>query len=143
MTKDDLAEMTGHSTTTDAAKTALDANAQALIIGHFSARYKDIDPLVEEAGLSFLRHLQLLMVRHMRWGIFLNYVYLCGLLIKVKPDLFGIFTPFPTFPLRLRETASAKQGKGEGAVLSFPTWGEIRKGVLNKKSIKVKGHLII
>ena len=52
-TKSDLAKMTGHSTTTDAAKTALDAKAGALIIGHFSARYKDINPLVEEARTIF------------------------------------------------------------------------------------------
>jgi len=45
--------MTGHSTTLDAAKTALDANAGALIIGHFSARYKDIAPLVDEARTIF------------------------------------------------------------------------------------------
>ena len=51
--KKDLAEMTGHSTTLDAAKTALDANAGALIIGHFSARYKDIAPLVDEARTIF------------------------------------------------------------------------------------------
>jgi ribonuclease Z len=52
-TKEDLAEMTGHSTTLDAAKTALDANAGSLIIGHFSARYKDIAPLVDEARTIF------------------------------------------------------------------------------------------
>jgi ribonuclease Z len=52
-TKKDLARMTGHSTTTDAAKTAFDAKAGALIIGHFSARYKDINPLVDEARTIF------------------------------------------------------------------------------------------
>ena len=52
-TKTDLAQMTGHSTTIDAAKTALDANAGALVIGHFSARYKDINPLVDEARTIF------------------------------------------------------------------------------------------
>lgn len=53
MTKDDLAEMTGHSTTIDAAKTALDAEVRTLIIGHFSSRYKDISFLVEEARTIF------------------------------------------------------------------------------------------
>jgi ribonuclease Z len=52
-TKEDLAEMTGHSTTLDAAKTALEANVGTLIIGHFSARYKDIAPLVDEARTIF------------------------------------------------------------------------------------------
>ena len=52
-TKEDLAEMTGHSTTLDAAKTALEANVGTLIIGHFSARYKDIAPLVAEARTIF------------------------------------------------------------------------------------------
>jgi len=51
--KDDLAETTGHSTTLDAAKTALDANVRTLIIGHFSARYKDISLLVDEARTLF------------------------------------------------------------------------------------------
>jgi ribonuclease Z len=48
-----LAKMTGHSTTVDAAKTADEAKAGALVIGHFSARYKDIVPLVEEARTIF------------------------------------------------------------------------------------------
>src|SRR5664280_2135914 len=52
-TKEDLADMTGHSTTLDAAKTALEANVGTLIIGHFSARYKDIAPLVDEARTIF------------------------------------------------------------------------------------------
>jgi ribonuclease Z len=52
-TKEDLAAMTGHSTTLDAAKTALEANVGTLIIGHFSARYKDIAPLVDEARTIF------------------------------------------------------------------------------------------
>jgi ribonuclease Z len=50
---DDLAGMTGHSTTLDAARTASEAEAKTLIIGHFSARYKDINALVEEARTLF------------------------------------------------------------------------------------------
>jgi ribonuclease Z len=52
-TKDELAKTTGHSTTIDAATTALNAGAKKLLIGHFSARYKDIMPLVEEARTVF------------------------------------------------------------------------------------------
>lgn len=52
-TKDDLAKTTGHSTTIDAAVTALDSGARTLVIGHFSARYKDVGPLVEEARTVF------------------------------------------------------------------------------------------
>jgi len=51
--KEDLAEITGHSTTLDAARTALDANVGTLLIGHFSARYKDISFLVDEARELF------------------------------------------------------------------------------------------
>jgi len=50
---DQLAAVTGHSTTLDAAKTALDAKVGSLIIGHFSARYKNISFLVEEARSLF------------------------------------------------------------------------------------------
>ena len=49
----ELARQTGHSTAADAAKTARAASAGTLIIGHFSARYRDIDPLVEEARTIF------------------------------------------------------------------------------------------
>ena len=48
-----LAAKTGHSTTLDAARTARDAGAKALIIGHFSSRYKNISFLVEEARSIF------------------------------------------------------------------------------------------
>jgi len=51
----DLAGATGHSTTSDAARTASEAGAGDLLIGHFSARYKDISPLVEEARSVFPR----------------------------------------------------------------------------------------
>lgn len=50
-----LAQTTGHSTTIDAAKTAIEANAKDLIIGHFSSRYKEIMPLVEESRSLFSR----------------------------------------------------------------------------------------
>jgi ribonuclease Z len=55
MSMEELASVTGHSTTSDAAKTAVKAAVKALIIGHFSARYKDINPLVEEARTIFPR----------------------------------------------------------------------------------------
>ncbi len=50
---DALARTTGHSTTVDAARTAADAGAGTLIIGHFSARYRDISILVEESRALF------------------------------------------------------------------------------------------
>ena len=43
----------GHSTTIDAAKVALKAEAGGLLIGHFSSRYKDHDALVEECRTIF------------------------------------------------------------------------------------------
>jgi ribonuclease Z len=49
----DLADVTCHSTTIDAARTALDAGAGSLLIGHFSARYRDIKSLVEESRTIF------------------------------------------------------------------------------------------
>jgi ribonuclease Z len=48
-----LASSTGHSTTLDAAKTALESGAGRLIIGHFSARYKNISFLIDEARSLF------------------------------------------------------------------------------------------
>ena len=50
-----LAKTTFHSTTHDAATTAKNAEAQTLIIGHFSSRYKDINQLVDEAKAVFPR----------------------------------------------------------------------------------------
>lgn len=43
------AENTFHSTTVDAADVAKKANVKKLIIGHFSSRYKDINPFLDEA----------------------------------------------------------------------------------------------
>jgi ribonuclease Z len=48
-----LAKQTGHSTTDQAALTALKADVCTLIIGHFSSRYKDISLLEREARAIF------------------------------------------------------------------------------------------
>jgi ribonuclease Z len=48
-----LATTTGHSTTSDAARIAMEAGVKTLIIGHFSARYKDVSALVNEARELF------------------------------------------------------------------------------------------
>jgi len=48
-----LAKASGHSTTLDAAKVALNAQVKNLIIGHFSARYKNISILVDETRAIF------------------------------------------------------------------------------------------
>ncbi|RAU82591.1 ribonuclease Z [Pontibacter arcticus] len=47
------AEYTFHSTARQAAQIALAANVRQLIIGHFSVRYKDLNPLLEEAQAVF------------------------------------------------------------------------------------------
>ena len=47
------AKETFHSTAEEASKIALAANVGKLIIGHFSSRYKDINPLLEEARKVF------------------------------------------------------------------------------------------
>ena len=49
----DRAKETFHSTASDAARIAKLANVKKLIIGHFSARYKDVSPLVEQARKIF------------------------------------------------------------------------------------------
>ena len=48
-----MAKTTGHSTAHQAAKIAKLANAKKLVIGHFSSRYKDITPLLNEAKEIF------------------------------------------------------------------------------------------
>jgi len=50
---EDLAKKTTHSTAAQAAKTALAANAKQLIIGHFSSRYKDLNPYLTESQELF------------------------------------------------------------------------------------------
>lgn len=53
MSLSDLAEVTGHSTTVQAARLAHEACARTLVIGHYSARYREIGFLVEEARTIF------------------------------------------------------------------------------------------
>jgi ribonuclease Z len=48
-----LAELTLHSTTIDAANTAIQMNAQKLIIGHYSSRYEKLDDLLTETKSIF------------------------------------------------------------------------------------------
>ncbi len=48
-----LARQTGHSTAADAAMVALKTGAKKLIIGHFSARYGNVEPLLSEARSIF------------------------------------------------------------------------------------------
>jgi ribonuclease Z len=47
------AKKTGHSTGKQAAQIAKMAEVGKLIIGHFSSRYKDLNPLLEEAKAVF------------------------------------------------------------------------------------------
>ena len=49
----EMAASTFHSTSSDAAKCALKAGAKKLVIGHYSSRYKSIEPLVEQARSIF------------------------------------------------------------------------------------------
>ncbi|MDT8401547.1 MAG: ribonuclease Z [Bacteroidales bacterium] len=49
----ELAAKTGHSTSEQAATIAINAGAGKLIIGHFSARYRDVSILLEEARKIF------------------------------------------------------------------------------------------
>lgn len=47
------AKETGHSTGREAGEVAAAAKVEKLIVGHFSARYKDLTPLLDEARASF------------------------------------------------------------------------------------------
>lgn len=47
------AQETFHTTTLQAAEVAIKSGAKKLLIGHFSARYKDLEPLLEEARSVF------------------------------------------------------------------------------------------
>jgi ribonuclease Z len=49
----DKAIETKHSTASDAARTALHCEVKKLIIGHFSARYRELEPLLNEARAIF------------------------------------------------------------------------------------------
>ena len=42
-----------HSTAEEAARIAKEANVKQLLIGHFSARYKEVDVLINEAKAVF------------------------------------------------------------------------------------------
>ncbi|MEJ8802199.1 ribonuclease Z [Pontibacter sp. H249] len=49
----DRAAYTFHSTASQAAEIAVQAKAKKLLLGHFSVRYKDLNPLLEEAKQIF------------------------------------------------------------------------------------------
>jgi ribonuclease Z len=50
---EELAQKTFHSTSLQAAQMAKLANVKKLVIGHFSSRYKNVEPLVDEARTVF------------------------------------------------------------------------------------------
>lgn len=50
---EERAHQTHHSTAAEAGRVAAKVQAQKLIIGHFSARYRDLDPLLQEAKAEF------------------------------------------------------------------------------------------
>lgn len=51
--KTSLARETGHSTSEEAARVAREAGAGKLLLGHYSARYREVDLLLEEAKAIF------------------------------------------------------------------------------------------
>lgn len=48
-----IARERGHATSVEAARAAVMAGARRLVIGHFSSRYRDVEPLVNEARAIF------------------------------------------------------------------------------------------
>jgi len=63
-----------HSTTRQAAETARDAGVGQLVLTHFSARYSDVEPLLEEAKLIFpntlaAKQLELIPIRRDRTSL--------------------------------------------------------------------------
>ena len=50
-----IAKKTFHSTAKEAALLAQEIDSELLIIGHYSARYPSVEPLLEEAKLVFKR----------------------------------------------------------------------------------------
>jgi len=51
--KVEQAEARGHATTVQAAQVAMELEVGQLLIGHYSSRYKDVDPLLAEAQAIF------------------------------------------------------------------------------------------
>jgi RNAse Z (EC 3.1.26.11) len=51
--REDLAEKTKHSTTLQAAEIASKANVVKLVVGHFSGRYKSVEPFKLEVQTIF------------------------------------------------------------------------------------------
>ena len=47
------AQQRGHATSVEAATLAKKSNVSTLVTGHYSSRYKDVRPLVEEAKTVF------------------------------------------------------------------------------------------
>ena len=50
---EERAGQTYHTTARQAAQFAKDAEVKKLILGHFSARYKDLNPIIKEASEVF------------------------------------------------------------------------------------------
>lgn len=51
----DRAKETFHTTALEAGEIALETQAKKLLLGHYSARYRDLNPLLEEARSVFPR----------------------------------------------------------------------------------------